>query len=46
MGHGSRDEALMEWSEMLERQGDVWEEGRVQWDVSDEIEKFWKGRSM
>lgn len=41
-GRGKRGDLLMEWSGMLEGAGDVWEEGRVQRDVSGEVEAFWK----
>lgn len=42
-GHSRKDEAIREWTSMLDQSGDVWEENRVQRDVSQEIETFWKG---
>ena len=42
-GRDGRSELLKEWSDMLERQGDVWQEGRVQRDVRAEVKTFWRG---
>jgi mannan polymerase II complex MNN10 subunit len=41
-GQGMRDEGLIESSEMLERQEDIWKERRVLRDVSGEVENFWR----
>ncbi|CAE7202992.1 hypothetical protein P3342_010989 [Pyrenophora teres f. teres] len=42
-GRARRSDLLKEWSDMLERQGDVWQESRVQRDVGAEVQTFWRG---
>ncbi|CAN9365423.1 unnamed protein product [Alternaria alternata] len=41
-GRGKRGDLLNEWSEMLNKSDNVWEKGRVQRDVSGEVEAFWR----
>ena len=40
-GHSKKDEAIREWKSMLDKSGDVWENGRVLRDASQEIAAFW-----
>lgn len=45
-GNGHKDQALNEWADMLQEIGDIWEEGRVQRDVSGEVRQFWEGKAF
>ncbi|KAI1515826.1 galactosyl transferase GMA12/MNN10 protein [Pyrenophora tritici-repentis] len=41
-GRSDRSNLLKEWSDMLEHQGDVWQEDRVQRDVRAEVQTFYR----
>ena len=45
-GNPHKDKALNGWTEMLEGIEDVWEEGRVQRDVSGEVRQFWEEKGF
>ncbi|KAJ8109222.1 hypothetical protein OPT61_g7617 [Boeremia exigua] len=45
-GNDHKDVALNEWADMLEDMEDVWENDRVQRDVSDEVRQFWEGKGF
>jgi hypothetical protein len=45
-GNEHKDKALNEWVDMLENVEDVWREGRVQRDVSEEVRIFWEGKGF
>ncbi|KAF2627843.1 glycosyltransferase family 34 protein [Macroventuria anomochaeta] len=45
-GNEHKDEALNGWADMLEGVGDVWDEGRVQMDVTGEARQFWERKGF
>ncbi|KAL6703052.1 hypothetical protein ACN47E_010259 [Coniothyrium glycines] len=41
-GDHGRGERMLEWLDMQDRLGNVWEQGNVKRDITAEIEKFWR----
>ncbi|KAF2682603.1 glycosyltransferase family 34 protein [Lentithecium fluviatile CBS 122367] len=41
-----KDEPMTAWEDVVEGMGNVWEEGRVQRDISKEVKKFWEEKGF
>lgn len=41
-GRGARSKEINQWMKMLRRVGNIWEDGRIQRDYSEDIKRFWE----